>query len=239
MMRLILLLFLGLMPRAALAGEVTVAVASNFLATAEEIVAGFEEATGHEVTLTHGSTGQIYAQIAAGAPFDIFLSADDRRPKLLARGGLATDVRTYAIGRLVLVSRLPITRETAPEVFAGRTAALADPTVAPYGLAATAAMEGLSLDTATFQPVLVANVGQVAVIYTTGNTDLAFLSAAQLPLIEAPHVLDIDGLYPALVQDAALLQQSEGNQAAAAFWEWLFSEETKTLIGASGYDLPG
>lgn len=239
MMRLVLLIALLLAPKIALAGEVTVAVASNFLATAEAVSEKFETATGHRVTLTHGSTGQIYAQIAAGAPFDIFLSADTRRPELLVRGGLASETGTYAIGQLVLVSALPITRETATEVFQARTAALADPTVAPYGLAATAAMEGLSLDTATFRPVLVANVGQVAVVFTTGNAELAFLSAAQLPMIEAPHVLDIEGLYPRLVQDAALLTRGRGNEAAEAFWAWLFSDEARSLIGAAGYELPG
>lgn len=237
MMR-ILILFLLLVARPVLAGEVTVAVASNFLATAEEIVTGFQAATGHVVTLAHGSTGQIHAQIEAGAPFDVFLAADARRPDLLAEAGLATEVRTYALGRLVLVSKDEVTRESAAEDFAGKTAALADPTVAPYGLAATAAMERLGLDTATFRPVLVANVGQVATVFATGNAEVAFVSAAQLPLIDAPFVLELDGFYPAIRQDAALLRRGADNDAAQAFWDWLFSDAVRTRIGAAGYDLP-
>lgn len=237
MMRILVLLLL-LLARPALAGEMTVAVAANFLTTAQEIARRFEAATGHQVTLAHGSTGQIYAQIEAGAPFDVFLSADARRPELLAETGLAAEVRTYARGRLVLVSKTPVTRDDAAEAFVGKTAALADPTVAPYGLAATAAMERLKLDTATFRPVLVANVGQVATVFATGNADFAFISAAQLPLVEAPNVLDLDGLYPPILQDAALLTRAAGNEAATAFWAWLFSDDSRALIGAAGYDLP-
>lgn len=236
-MRLCLVLLLLLTAWPALAGSVTVAVASNFLTTLEEIVSRFETETGHEVVVAHGSTGQLYAQIDAGAPFDIFLSADAGRPALLAEAGLAAEVRTYAVGRLVLVSTVEVTRETAGKRFAGRTAVLADPIVAPYGLAATSAMERLGLDTATFRPVLVANVGQAATVFATGNAELAFLSAAQLPLIEAPHVLDLDGLHPPILQDAVLLKRAEGNEAAQAFWDWLFSDAGQALIAEAGYDL--
>ena len=237
-MKRILVLLLFLTARAAFAGDVTVAVASNFLTTAEQVAARFEAETGHTVTLSHGSTGQIYSQIEAGAPFDIFLSADARRPELLKDAGLTRDVRTYALGRLVLVSRSEVTRDSAAEAFVGRTAALADPTVAPYGLAATAAMERLKLDTATFRPVLVANVGQVATVFATGNAEFAFVSAAQLPLIDAPFVLDLEGLYPAIAQDAALLKRADDNEAAQTFWGWLFSDDSRSLIAESGYDLP-
>lgn len=232
------LLFLLLIARTAAAGEVTVAVASNFVTTAEAVVARFEAETGHSVTLTHGSTGQIYSQIEAGAPFDVFLSADARRPELLRASGMAREVRTFALGRLVLVGRNAVDIDSAAEEFVGKTVALADPTVAPYGLAATAAMERMQLDTATFRPVLVANVGQVATVFATGNADYAFLSEAQLPLIDAPFVLELDGLYPPIVQDAALLRRSDANEAAQAFWQWLFSEEARSQIAASGYDLP-
>lgn len=216
------------------AGEVTIAVAANFLTTAEEIGAAFEAKTGHEVTISHGATGLLYAQIEAGAPFDVFLAADQDRPARLKSEGRALATETYAIGRLVLVSRLPITPETAAEVFAGRTVALADPTTAPYGLAATRAMERLGLDTATFRPVLVANVGQVASVFVSGNADLAFVAVSQLSRLEAPHVLPLDGIAPGIAQDAALLTDDE---AARAFWEYLVSPEARALIETAGYAL--
>lgn len=238
MIRLIVLIWLLFVPRLAWGGEVTVAVASNFLTTAEKIVAEFEAATGHAVTLSHGSTGQLHAQIVSGAPFDVFLSADAARPARLDESDLTREVRTYAVGRLVLVSRMAVARETAPDDLAGLTVALADPTVAPYGLAATRAMEGLRLDTATFRPVLLANVGQVAVVFATGNAEAAFVSEAQLPVLAPPHVMDLEGLYPPVVQDAALLLRAADNEAALAFWEWLFSERGRGVIEAAGFALP-
>ncbi|MEM7752943.1 MAG: molybdate ABC transporter substrate-binding protein [Pseudomonadota bacterium] len=219
----------------AVADEVTVAVASNFLLTAEKIAASFEAETGHQVNLANGSTGLLYAQIVNGAPFDVFLSADYERPRLLLEGGQALATQPYAIGGLALLSTDPITVETAGEVFVGKTAALADPTVAPYGRAATRAMEALQLDTATFRPVMVANVGQVASVFATGNAELAFVAVAQLDRVTAPHVLQLEGVAPEIRQDAALLSD---NDASRAFWAWLARPEIVALIAADGYGTP-
>lgn len=212
------------------------AVASNFLTTAEEIARVFEADTGHTMVVSHGSTGLLYAQISAGAPFDVLMAADAERPAQLVKDGKALKVGTYALGRLVLVGREDFTKDSVKDDFAGRTVALADPTVAPYGRAATVAMERLKLDTATFRPVLVSNVGQVASIFATGNADFAFLAAAQLPLLNPAHVVDLEGIAPTIRQDAALL--SSDNPAADAFWDWLFSDKGRTLIEAAGYALP-
>ena len=233
-----LLVLLGFLPLPANAGQVTVAVAANFLPVAEEIASDFTEATGHEVVLSHGSTGQIYAQIENGAPFDIFLAADDLRPARLAESGRAIRRQSYAFGRLVLVSRDPVTAETVAEAVAGKVVALADPLVAPYGLASTAAMERLRLDTATFQPVLVANVGQVATVFRTRNASFAFVAASLLPKLGDASVFDLDGLYPKIRQDAAFLARGEGDEAAEAFWSYLFSEPAQSVIAASGFDRP-
>lgn len=220
------------------AGEIAVAVASNFLSTAEVLVSAFEAEHDVDVQLAHGSTGQIFAQVSNGAPFDVFLSADTMRPNRLREAGRAVSVRPYAIGRLVLVSREPVTEETIAEQFEGRVVALADPTVAPYGLAATSAMESLSLDTATFQPVLVANVGQVATIFATGNADFVFLAASLLPRLSGIEVFDLDGKHPPIVQSAALLTEPETDKDVAAFWQFLFSEEARGVITDAGYNLP-
>ena len=238
MMRLIFAFLLLVLPRVAAAGDVAIAVASNFLTTAEELARKFEEDTGHAVTISHGATGQLFTQIDAGAPFDVFLAADAKRPELLVQSGKASEAATYALGKLVLAGSTDITRDSASDVIDGRTVALADPTVAPYGLASTAAMERLKLDTATFRPVLVANVGQVATVFASGNADFAFVSAAQVPLLNPAAVLELNGLHPPITQDAALLTQASDNDAAAAFWEWLFSDDATSLIARSGYDLP-
>ena len=102
----------ALLPRPLAAETVRVAVASNFLPTARALAPAFEAATGHRLRLSAGSTGKLYAQITAGAPYDILLAADAERPALLARDGhgVADSRFTYAIGRLVLWSRRKFTR---------------------------------------------------------------------------------------------------------------------------------
>lgn len=217
------------------AGEVTLAVAANFLVTAETLGEAFEAETGHTVVISHGATGLLYSQIVSGAPFDIFLAADEERPARLLAEGRAIEVRTYALGQLVLASRVPVTVETAAEAMAGTTVALADPTVAPYGRAATRAMERLGLDTATFRPVLVTNVGQVASVFRTGNADFAFVARSQAERLAAPYVLDLGGIAPEIRQDAALLSDDE---AVRAFWDWLASPAAAEVIAGDGYGLP-
>ena len=131
-----------------------------------------------------------------------------------------------------------MTEETVAEQFAGRIVALADPTVAPYGLAATSAMEALDLDTATFQPVLVANVGQVATIFATGNADFVFVAASLLERLPGAEVFELDGRYPPIVQSAALLTEPGTAPDVDAFWTFLFSEDARGIIGQAGYNLP-
>ena len=231
------LIVLAALPRPAMAEEVLLAVASNFVTAAEELAEVFEAQSAHSVVVAHGSTGALYAQIVSGAPYDVFLSADAERPRLLGDAGSAVAVKTYALGRLVLVSQDQVDLEAAAEAFAGRRVALADPMVAPYGAAAISAMEALGLDTATFQPLLVTNVGQVATLFVTGNADLAFLAEAQLPFIGAAEVTALDGRSPAIRQDAALLARGEANPAAVAFWNFLSSDAAAEVIAANGYDL--
>ena len=224
--------------RPAFAGEVLLATASNFVTAAEELAASFEEGSEHTVVVSHGSTGALYAQIVSGAPFDIFLSADAARPAALADVNLTRDAMTYALGRLVLVSKMPVDLSDASAAFEGERVALADPMVAPYGAAALAAMESLRLDTGTFQPLLVTNVGQVATLFVTGNADLAFLSEGQVPLLGEAEMTTLDGFYPPIRQDAAFLNRAEENPAAEAFWKFLTSDEAQRIIVANGYDLP-
>ena len=166
-------LILLLAPGFAAAEEAIVAVAANFLTTAERLADRYEAESGHEITITHGATGQIYAQIRNGAPFDVFLAADSQRPALLEQKGRTIERMTYALGQLVLISQNAVSLVDPAADFAGRTVALADPTVAPYGLAATSAMENLRLDTANFRTVLVSDVGQVASLFATGNAEIA------------------------------------------------------------------
>src|SRR5262245_40292284 len=89
------------------AAETHVAVAANFTDPAKEIARLFEARTGHKAILSFGATGQFYTQITQGAPFQVFLSADQATPAKLAQEGhgAADSPFTYAVGKLVLFSK--------------------------------------------------------------------------------------------------------------------------------------
>ncbi len=104
-----LLAGLLLMVSPAHADEIPVAVAANFTAPFNKIVAEFEKETGHKVVASFGSTGKFYAQIKNGAPFEVLLAADDETPAKLVKEGAAVagSPFSYAIGKLVLWSAKP------------------------------------------------------------------------------------------------------------------------------------
>ncbi len=134
-------LALGAAP--ALAADTQVAVAANFTEPAKEIAAAFKAKTGHTATLSFGASGQFYTQMAHGAPYEVFLSADADRPKKAEDEGLAVAGTryTYAFGRLVLYSKTSGLVDAKGAVLkSDRFAklAIAEPTAAPYGLAAVA-----------------------------------------------------------------------------------------------------
>ena len=131
------------------AAEINVAVAANFTEPAKEIAAVFKQKTGHDAVLSFGSSGQFYSQITQGAPFQVFLSADDARPKKLVEDGLAVPESrfTYAIGKLVLWSRTANFVKGAETLKAATFAKLSicNPAAAPYGAAAVEAMKSLHI----------------------------------------------------------------------------------------------
>ncbi len=219
----------------ALAEEATVAVAANFLTTAETLAAAYEAATGDRIVLAHGSTGRLYAQIVNGAPFDVFLAADAARPAALEEAGRSAARETYALGQLVLVARIPL--DDPAKSMAGRTVALADPAVAPYGAAAAEVLERLGATPGAL--VYGDSVGQVAALFTTGNAEMAFLAASQLPLLgEDIQTARFEGLYTPIVQDAVLLDRGAENPAARGFFDYLAGPAAAEVIRAAGYGVP-
>ena len=139
-------LCLLLIPLPLRAEEALLAVAANFLRPAEVLAEAFEAASGHEISLASGSTGQHYAQIVHGAPYDLFLAADQERPALLAADGLAAEPVTYAVGQLAFVSSsFDPTLEWFKAVSEAELIAIANPALAPYGRAAKEALEAKGL----------------------------------------------------------------------------------------------
>jgi molybdate transport system substrate-binding protein len=222
----------------ALAGEATIAVAANFLSTAEKLAALYEYQSGDVIVLAHGSTGRLYAQIRNGAPYDLFLAADDVRPEALEQAGVAAERAPYALGRLALVSREAVGADLAGAL-RGRRIAIADPAVAPYGEAALEAIEAIGLAASEVDLVYGDSVGQVAALFATGNVDLALLAQSQVPFLGADiSARDLEGLYAPIRQDAVLLTRAADNPAAAGFFAYLLGDESAATIRADGYGVP-
>ncbi|MDT8853469.1 molybdate ABC transporter substrate-binding protein [Paracoccaceae bacterium Fryx2] len=210
------------------AGETLAAVAANFTEPATEIAAAFTEATGHTVTFSFGPAGQFYTQISQGAPFEVFLSADQARPeKAEAEGFAVPGTRfTYAIGTLVLWS-------ADPDLIDGTEAALrrpdlthvaiADPAAAPYGAAAVETMQALGVYD-SLQPKLVTgkSISQAHQFVATGNAPVGFVALSQVILDDTGSRWMVpEELHAPIRQDAVLLKRGETSEAARAFLDFL------------------
>lgn len=235
-------------PAVGVAGEVLVAQAANFLRPMQEIGAAFERATSHEVRISSGSTGKLYAQIKNGAPFDLFLAADQRRPKLLEEEGLVVPGSrfTYAAGRLTLWSRDP-ERIMADGVAVLRQGAfehvaIANPKTAPFGKAAVQTLQKLGLyDAVQRQIVQGENVAQAFQFVFSGNAELGFVSLSQVldPRVgDAGSRWDVpEHLYDPLTMDAVHLERSEANEAARALLDFVQGDRARAIIERYGYSI--
>ncbi len=230
------------------AGECTVAVASNFAGAMRAIVSAFEASHDHEVTLSFGSSGKFFAQISNGAPFDVFLSADEARVDALDAHGLSvTDSRfTYAIGRLALwSSELDLPTNGRERLLHGQynRLALANPRLAPYGRAAVEVLNALGIaQSSRAKWVMGENVAQAYAFVHSGNAELGFVAASQLIRRDDANakgsvVWRIDSsLHAPIRQDAVLLKHAEHNIAARDLLAFLRSNKAARIITSFGYD---
>ncbi|WP_211829362.1 molybdate ABC transporter substrate-binding protein [Kistimonas asteriae] len=234
------LCFLLLTPLTGLAGELNVAVAANFRPVLETLAGRFQAQTGNTIKLSSASTGVLYNQITYGAPFDLFLSADARRPQMLEEQGL-TEPGTrlpYAYGRLVLWHRnheavnLPALRTWQDHI------AVANPVTAPYGKAADDVLNNLQLLDQK-RPLLItgANILQTYQYVSSGNVALGFVAYAQLVTdgIDKGLYFVPEELYEPLRQEAVILKASRKKTLASDFLTWLQSPEVQRFIQAQGY----
>lgn len=228
-------------PLAALADSATLAVATNFAPTAEKLAADFAKSSGHEIIVTGGATGKLYAQIGAGAPFDVFLSADQKTAEKLVADGLAVaDSRvTYATGQLALWSADP-TRDLsdpAAALLAANHVAIANPDLAPYGKAAVETIEKLGL-TADLKGKIVTgeNIGQAQSMVASGGAELGFVAASALVGNGEGVAWQVPAdSHAPLHQDAVLLTRGADNPAATGFLAYLAGPEAKKIISGAGY----
>ena len=236
-------LVIGAIAAPAEAGQTNVAVAANFTEPAKEIAALFKQKTGNEAMLSFGASGGFFTQIAHDAPYQVFLSADAERPKAAVAQGFAVPgtVFTYAIGKLVLWSRVIDVTNGEATLKAGQFAKLsiANPASAPYGTAAIEAMKSLGVYDA-IQPKIVqgASIAQAFQFVDTKNAELGFVALSEIKNVtEGTRWMVPQTLYSPIRQDAVLLKKGENDEAAKAFLQFLKGPEARAIIQKFGYAL--
>ena len=242
----LLILFFQMFSAVAVAEEVRVAVATNFLATAKEIITHFEQDTAHVVVVSSGSSGKLYVQIKNGAPFDVFFSADVDRPALLEEEGFAIRGSrfTYAVGRLTLWSAdSDLIDKNGKTVLSDGTfehLAIANPKTAPYGTAAQRTLQALGLwGQVKDRLVQGENIGQTFQFVFSTNAELGFVALSQVldgKINGAGSRWDVpEGLHDPLRQQAVLLLNGQGNDAARAFLSYVKGPKALNVIQRFGY----
>jgi len=224
------------------ATDVNAAVAANFTKVATDLAAQFETATGNHVNLSFGATGALYTQITQGGPFDVFLSADDKRTATAIKDGFGVEGTefTYAVGQVVLYSPTIDVTDGAAVLKGGafEHIALADPRAAPYGAAGMAVLDKLGL-TAAVMPKIVSgeNITQTQQFVDSGNAELGFVALSQVIAKPAAQVWQPPQEdYPQIRQNAVLLKHGANNQAAKDFLAFLKTDVAVSTIKAAGYD---
>ncbi|ATV18037.1 molybdate ABC transporter substrate-binding protein [Pseudomonas syringae] len=229
------------------ADEVQVAVAANFTAPIQAIATDFEKDTGHKLVAAFGATGQFYTQIKNGAPFEVFLSADDTTPaKLEQEGDTVKGSRfTYAIGTLALWSAKEGYVDSKGEVLKANQyqhLSIANPKAAPYGLAATQVLSKLGLTDATKAKIVEGqSITQAYQFVSTGNAELGFVALSQIykggKLTSGSAWIVPDSLHDPIKQDAVILTKGKDNAAAKALVEYLKGPKAAAIIKSFGYQL--
>ena len=221
--------------------DVRVAVATNFRDAVREIGTAYKALTARRVVFSFGSTGQLYAQIAQGAPFDIFLAADRARVTKAIDAQLAVaDSRfTYAIGRLVLFSSDSELVAGSETLLSGRFGhlAIADPVSAPYGTAAVEVLRQLGCyDRVRERIVRGLNVAQAFQFVHSGNAELGLVALSQVVgLASGSRWIVPERLHAPIKQDAVLLRRGASNPAALEFIRFLRGPEADAVRAEYGY----
>jgi molybdate transport system substrate-binding protein len=213
-----------------------------------EIAAEFEKATGHSAKLSFGSSGKFVSQIENGGPFEVLLSADEKSPQKLEQSGLTVPDSqfTYALGKLVLWSAKPGYVDNQGKILTTggfKHLALADPKLAPYGLAAMEVLKKMGL-MEKLQPLFVQgeNIAQTYQFISTANAELGFVALSQV--IENGKIATGSGwiipgdYYAPIRQGAVLMKKGAENPAAPALLDYLKSAPALAIIEKYGYDLP-
>ncbi len=224
------------------AARLHVAVASNFIGTLNQLAAGFKQHSGHDLIISSGSTGQLFAQIKQGAPYDVYMAADTLRPQLLIDQGLASQLHVYARGQLVLLvnQQAAFNCQSALDSPQLKYLAIANPDLAPYGLAAKQYLQSSQLwQQLTERMVMGENVSQamhmvVSKNATAGLVAQSLLVTHQLTADQCQRLISPEAYQP-INQAMVLLRGSKQADVYQEFLQFLISEPALAVLHKNGY----
>ncbi|WP_051219664.1 molybdate ABC transporter substrate-binding protein [Oceanobacter kriegii] len=243
------------------AEHINIAVASNFAAPIKQLVKQYAQQHNIDIKVSLGSSGKLLAQIQHGAPFQLFLSADQQKPqRLIASGDADSESRvTYARGQLALWNASPASgQQRSPEQMQNQLQtqlqarlqqgdfnklAIANPRLAPYGLAAQEVLQSMSLwDSTRDKRVMGENIGQTWQFVASGNAQLGFVALSQIQQPGKPYSGSVwvvpPALYSPILQDAVVLSRQGTDaqrQAAHDFLKFLMSADVQQQLAQYGY----
>ena len=233
------------------AAELTVAVASNFKPVLQVLAVDFKTVTGYDLSISSASSGKLFAKIMQGAPFDVFLSAEEKRADLLISNNIASaaSAYVYAIGKLVLITNITTSSHCMDVLHMPglRYLAIANPKIAPYGLAAKQVLESHKL-WRRLQPRLVQaeNILQAFQFVSTGNADAGFVSRSilDMALLKKGHLIQFACVwdvpvefYSPINQKMVVLNKAKNKRAVQTFARYMKSQRAKEIIINTGYDV--
>ena len=239
-------LFLIFLNKVSSAENIYIGVASNFFGPIKIIKEDFENKTSHDIIITSGSSGSLYSQIINGAPLDIFLSGDQKLPKMLENNskGIAGTRFTYATGQLQLWSNNKnLLHKKFPGVLNStviKYIGIGNPKFVPYGFAAKEVLQKLGMF-AKLKPKLILgkNINQVFVMGYFGNLDLAFVAKSDVIIKnneQKGQTWDIpQELYSSIKQDAIMLISGQKKNGVKDFLDFITSDYIKNKIRNLGY----
>jgi len=244
-----------------------IAVASNFKSTLDTLAQRFTQSTQIPITISHGSSGQLLAQIQNGAPYDLYFSADRAKPERLEALGLVLHDhispyrKTYAVGQLMLWAKDQpnhgLKNQLPPEPNAqqihqylktqqlskrANRVSIANPNTAPYGIAAKSFLQHIKLWSVLEPNIIRAqNVGQVFQHIQSNNSQTGLLALSQLRFANvnpAQYRAIPANLYPPIIQQVVVLKSAHLRPQAVRFYQWLDQESVRALIQQAGYSVP-
>lgn len=230
------------------AEKITIAAAADLKFAMDEIVTGFKKSQpGNDVEVIYGSSGKFNTQIQQGAPYDLFFSADIAYPRELAKNGLAaSDVKPYAVGRIVLwsnsmdASKMTLASLADPKI---TRIAIANPKHAPYGKRAEEALKSAGLwDKVQYKLVFGENISHTAQFVQSGSAQVGIIA---LSLAVNPELAKKGGYYlipgklhNPLEQGFVITKRAAGNVLAKKFADYMAAKPARAIMTKYGFVLP-